>query len=150
LLQLFTGLRDEWSELEKLCTLWVSESRFWNINLVKDALNKHSVLIHYTKNSALSENWATTSIISKFDGDAELLYLFTLPSERGRGLARKHLRWLVHEVNFIPPLRVITLEVRPSNRKAIAIYRGLGFIEANLRKKYYSDGEDAIVMRLEK
>lgn len=41
-----------------------------------------------------------------------------------------------------------TLEVRPSNEAAQALYRELGFREAGLRKRYYSDGEDALIMWL--
>jgi ribosomal-protein-alanine N-acetyltransferase len=43
--------------------------------------------------------------------------------------------------------RWMTLEVRPSNRTAIALYRKFGFRDVALRKRYYSDnGEDAVVM----
>jgi len=41
----------------------------------------------------------------------------------------------------------LTLEVRPSNVQAIALYRKVGFVEKGVRKKYYSDTqEDAIIM----
>ncbi|MDD4801491.1 MAG: ribosomal protein S18-alanine N-acetyltransferase [Syntrophomonas sp.] len=41
----------------------------------------------------------------------------------------------------------ILLEVRPSNLAAIALYQGLGFFPANIRKNYYSDNqEDALIM----
>jgi ribosomal-protein-alanine N-acetyltransferase len=43
--------------------------------------------------------------------------------------------------------RWMTLEVRPSNAVALALYRKFGFRDVALRKRYYSDnGEDAIVM----
>ncbi|OFX34977.1 MAG: ribosomal-protein-alanine N-acetyltransferase [Armatimonadetes bacterium RBG_16_67_12] len=43
--------------------------------------------------------------------------------------------------------RWMTLEVRPSNGLAMAVYRKFGFREVALRKRYYSDnGEDAAVM----
>ena len=43
--------------------------------------------------------------------------------------------------------RWMTLEVRPSNTLAIALYRKFGFREVALRKRYYSDnGEDATIM----
>ncbi len=43
--------------------------------------------------------------------------------------------------------RWMTLEVRPSNAAALALYRKFGFREVALRKRYYSDnGEDAAVM----
>ena len=40
----------------------------------------------------------------------------------------------------------ITLEVRVSNDPAIALYRSFGFEEAGVRRRYYQDGEDALIM----
>lgn len=40
----------------------------------------------------------------------------------------------------------ITLEVRVSNEKAINLYHVSGFKDASIRKKYYDNGEDAILM----
>lgn len=43
--------------------------------------------------------------------------------------------------------RWLTLEVRPSNTDALALYRKFGLREVALRRRYYSDnGEDAVVM----
>jgi len=43
--------------------------------------------------------------------------------------------------------RWMTLEVRPSNAAALALYHKFGFRDVALRKRYYSDnGEDALVM----
>ena len=39
-----------------------------------------------------------------------------------------------------------TLEVRVSNEPAINLYKKLGFKQEGLRKKFYDDGEDAIIM----
>ena len=44
----------------------------------------------------------------------------------------------------------VTLEVRVSNEPAIALYRSFGFEEAGIRKRYYGDGEDALIMWLRK
>ncbi len=44
----------------------------------------------------------------------------------------------------------IWLEVRPSNKAALSLYKKMGFKKVAIRKKYYSDtNEDAIVMALE-
>ena len=43
-----------------------------------------------------------------------------------------------------------TLEVRPSNRAALALYEKFGFQEAGRRKRYYADGEDAAILWLGK
>ena len=40
----------------------------------------------------------------------------------------------------------VTLEVRVSNNPAIKLYEKYGFKEEGVRKGYYSDGEDAIIM----
>ena len=40
----------------------------------------------------------------------------------------------------------VTLEVRASNRPAIALYQRFGFTEAGRRPKYYADGEDAVCL----
>lgn len=50
-----------------------------------------------------------------------------------------------------PNIRVVHLEVRPSNQKAINLYKGLGFKEHSIKEGYYNDEdektENAIVLR---
>lgn len=46
-------------------------------------------------------------------------------------------------------IKAMTLEVRVTNESAIALYKKLGFKEAGIRKNYYSDKEDALIMWLE-
>jgi ribosomal-protein-alanine N-acetyltransferase len=45
-------------------------------------------------------------------------------------------------------VRLVLLEVRRSNAAALALYRRVGFAEVNVRKGYYTDGEDAVEMQL--
>ena len=40
----------------------------------------------------------------------------------------------------------VALEVRHSNLSAIKLYRQLGFVETGRRKRYYENGEDALLM----
>ncbi|MDE2933308.1 MAG: ribosomal protein S18-alanine N-acetyltransferase [Chloroflexota bacterium] len=42
----------------------------------------------------------------------------------------------------------VTLEVRASNGAARALYAGCGFEEVGERRRYYPDGEDAVIMTL--
>ena len=44
----------------------------------------------------------------------------------------------------------VFLEVKRSNLSAINFYKKFNFKELGFKKKYYSDGEDAIIMRLNK
>jgi len=43
----------------------------------------------------------------------------------------------------------VTLEVRAANAEAQALYRKYGFAPVSLRRRYYTDDEDAVVMWIE-
>ncbi len=43
-------------------------------------------------------------------------------------------------------LAFLTLEVRKSNISAISLYKSFGFCEVGVRKKYYDNTEDAVLM----
>jgi ribosomal-protein-alanine N-acetyltransferase len=66
-----------------------------------------------------------------------------------RGLARKLFAELVEKLGLDGVTEVV-LEVRASNRSALALYRVLGFVETGRRPRYYADPqEDAVLLRLE-
>ncbi|ABZ84289.1 ribosomal-protein-alanine acetyltransferase [Heliomicrobium modesticaldum Ice1] len=68
------------------------------------------------------------------------------PERRGEGLGEALLEYIFFETAQLGGER-ITLEVRPSNTKALALYRKRGFQEVGRRRGYYTDtGEDAIIM----
>lgn len=51
--------------------------------------------------------------------------------------------------NLSENTKFINLEVRASNECAINLYKKNNFINSGVRKKYYTNGEDAIIMRKE-
>lgn len=68
------------------------------------------------------------------------------PDWRRRGLGRRLLRALLDLARSQGCLSA-TLEVRPSNTAALALYESEGFTAAALRPRYYSDdGEDALIL----
>src|SRR5439155_771431 len=68
------------------------------------------------------------------------------PAHRRRGIARDLLSGLIAEARA-RDLRMIVLEVRPSNHQAIALYESFNFRVTGRRRGYYYDtGEDALVM----
>ncbi|MBM7866133.1 ribosomal protein S18-alanine N-acetyltransferase [Heliobacterium gestii] len=68
------------------------------------------------------------------------------PERRGEGLGEAMLHHLFFETAQLGGER-ITLEVRPSNTNALALYRKIGFQDVGCRRGYYTDtGEDAIIM----
>jgi len=79
--------------------------------------------------------------------ESSLLHLAVAQGFQGKGLARQALRhWLV-QLQRLGQQRCV-LEVRPSNAAALTVYRKLGFTEVGQRRRYYADGEDALVMAL--
>lgn len=65
---------------------------------------------------------------------------------RGQGLGERLLREMMRTAAWLGALR-ITLEVRVSNDRAQSLYRKLGFYDAGMRPRYYSDNhEDALIM----
>jgi ribosomal-protein-alanine N-acetyltransferase len=58
------------------------------------------------------------------------------------------LQTVLMELDTEPQLEALVLEVRPSNKSACKLYQRLGFAEVGIRKRYYGDGEDALVLKL--
>jgi ribosomal-protein-alanine N-acetyltransferase len=82
--------------------------------------------------------------------EMHLLNLGVRPDLQGRGLARRLLQRLADDCRRLA-LPTLWLEVRPSNERALMLYRRWGFREVGLRRGYYPAAqgrrEDAIVMR---
>ncbi len=74
----------------------------------------------------------------------------THPAVRGEGHGRRLMEDALGEARrrSHPACATVILEVRVSNEPAIEFYRNLGFREAGRRRRYYQDGEDAIVFIL--
>lgn len=78
---------------------------------------------------------------------AQLATIGVAPECRGRGYAKAMLEECIRDANE-KGCETLSLEVRVSNAPAIALYRSYGFIDAAVRKRYYENGEDAILMVL--
>ncbi len=82
------------------------------------------------------------------EGEAELRNLAVTPVWRRHGVAAALLREL-HERLRLSRISAVFLEVRVSNLPARQLYEIAGYLQANVRKSYYSNpAEDAIVLRL--
>ena len=80
--------------------------------------------------------------------ELHVLKIASRPCFEGCGLATLLLAQARREVERQQG-RGVTLEVRPSNRRACQLYRHLSYQIIGRRPRYYSDGEDALVMYLE-
>jgi ribosomal-protein-alanine N-acetyltransferase len=87
-------------------------------------------------------------ILSVAAGEAHILNLCVAPAARSHGFGER----LLDEILFrarTASVREIFLEVRPSNKNAIALYRKKGFYQVANRPRYYRSHEgreDACVL----
>jgi len=79
--------------------------------------------------------------------ELHVLKVASHPIHQGRGLATSLIEEARGEAERASG-RGLILEVRPSNRRALGLYRFLGFHVLGRRPRYYSDGEDALMMFL--
>lgn len=126
-------------EIERLCY-----AHPWTAGIMRDCLRVgYSCWVH--EQQGVIQAYA---ILSVGAGEGHLLNLCVRPEARSQGVGR---RLLQHVIVSAARLGADTLflEVRPSNRHALALYEKLDFSEVGLRKAYYpghQGREDAIVM----
>ena len=77
--------------------------------------------------------------------NAEILNLFVSEKYRGLKLGIELMEKVIEICNDME-LENLTLEVRGSNTYALSLYQQLGFKKEAIRKNYYEDGEDALLM----
>jgi [ribosomal protein S18]-alanine N-acetyltransferase len=79
--------------------------------------------------------------------EAEILTLAVEPRVRRRGVARALLTKALAEARS-RGARSVLLEVSVSNAAARALYGHAGFVEVGRRQRYYTDGADALILRV--
>jgi ribosomal-protein-alanine N-acetyltransferase len=83
-------------------------------------------------------------ICSRYADVWHLMNIAIDPPARRQGIATALLEEMIARAG---DEAAYTLEVRPSNSSAIALYERFGFRSAGTRRRYYQDtGEDALIM----
>lgn len=80
------------------------------------------------------------------DGDLQILKVGVDPAWRRHGIARVLLARVADDARNLGA-RTSSLEVRAGNAGAQALYAALGYEALGRRPRYYSDGEDALIMQ---
>lgn len=79
------------------------------------------------------------------DGQVQILKVATDSAYRRQGIAAQLIALVASDARNLGAAE-ITLEVRASNAGAQALYETLGMKSLGCRPRYYSDGEDAVIM----
>ena len=78
----------------------------------------------------------------------DLLNICIHPEHQHQGLGTQLFDYLTQQLQALS-LNTIFIEVRASNKSALLFYQKLGFNLIDSHKKYYSNGEDAKILRLQ-
>lgn len=125
---------DAWSEALVLDELGRSDRVWWAAYAAdpKMPLTADAPLVGY------AGGWVV-------DGDVQILKVGVDPAWRRHGIARALLARVADDARNLGA-RTCSLEVRAANAGAQALYGALGLTVAGKRPRYYSDGEDAVIM----
>ena len=131
------------SKIEEL-----SIKRPWSIVLIKNDLETNPNASYWVA----EDDGAVQGFIGVHNivGEINITNVAVHPDYRRRGLADALMQAMKSEFDSRKAggedIIGITLEVRQSNTAAIKLYEKYGFKAEGVRKGYYSDGEDALIM----
>ena len=137
--------------------------------LDKNSVNQ--ILELYSGN--FSDGWSKSMLESGFDGgrlkaigafiedkmvgvitfslsldDADIEGVVVHKQFRAKGIGQQLIE-SAHEAIKKQKIKAVLLEVRQSNKTAISLYQKVGYQQIAVRKNYYSDGENALVLKKE-
>lgn len=117
---------------------------FWNIeNLENDFSNPNST--YFT--AKMDNEIVGFAGFLKICDEANIMNIVAKISKRHLGIGKKLLEAIIDEANK-QNLKTITLEVNNKNIYAINLYEKFNFKRIGLRKKYYNNTDDAILMSM--
>ena len=132
-------------DLEKIkTTLECDFDDFWNYNIFNSELSnpnsKYLVAISNEEIVGFGGIWISVD-------DIHLTNIVTKKTVRNMGIATKLLNELIN-ISKKEKKSSLTLEVNEKNIHAIKLYSNYNFKKVGLRKNYYSQNENAIIMTL--
>ncbi len=114
----------------------------WSENSLRDCLELSSV---EGEAATIAGRIAAYLIVQCVYEEAHILNLAVHRPFRGLGLSRKLLQRFLARAEK-RGINLFYLEVRARNRVAQNLYFSLGFAPLKKKKKYYPDGEDALIL----
>ena len=120
----------------------VMGSDAWNEHLVADELPRPDRVWWAAYDGEQLLGYAGGWVV---DGQVQILKVGVDPAQRRRGIARELLARVAADARDLGAA-TCSLEVRAGNAGARAFYGALGFHALGTRPRYYSDGEDALIL----
>lgn len=133
------------SDLDSIKSILTSDfDDFWNYNIFKSELeNENSRYIIAKLNNTIV---GFAGFIILYD-EADITNIVVNKNYRHNGIGSAMLKELINLAISLN-ITILNLEVNSSNLFAINLYKNFSFCQCGLRKKYYNNSEDAILMKL--
>lgn len=115
----------------------------WSRNAFEDSLK-----LEYTNYLVVTQNEEVVGYCAYYQAfeEANIVNVAVKETARRQGVARAMLKRLMAEGRK-NGITIFVLEVRHSNLPAIRLYESLGFVEAGIRRRFYTEPvEDARIM----
>lgn len=133
------------SDLELISTSLETEfDDFWNYNILKNALQNPNNIILVAKDIQNIVGFAVINIVLD---EATIENIVTKKDMRNKHIASNMIEEII-KICKEKRLSSLTLEVNSLNTPAINLYQKFNFKNTGLRKKYYNNTDDAIIMSL--
>ena len=117
----------------------------WNKNMLLSAFSGGRFYALGVKDDAVLVGVIT---FSKGYDDADIEGVVVKTSHRGKGIAKKLIESAEQLLASLKNKKIL-LEVREGNLPARSLYKSAGFNDIAVRKNYYADGENAVIMAKE-
>ena len=131
---------EELEKLERICF-----SRPWSRKMLAEELENQCAAFLVAEDSVSGRVLGYAGLMVVAD-EGYITNVAVFPEYRRQGIAAQ-IRQVFVQFAEANRLAFLTLEVRPSNAAAIALYQGFGFEEVGRRKNYYDlPKEDALIL----
>lgn len=131
------------ADIEKIFNLSVLNFD-WTKEGIEGAFKSKNIIFKAEENEDFVGFLIASNLVDSFN----ILLIAVKDEQRGKGVASK----LIEELEKFAKenaIEKIWLEVRESNFKAIGLYQKNNFKKIYERKRYYSDGENALIFEKE-
>lgn len=132
------------NDLKKIhSTLEEDFDDFWNYNLFEQELKNSNSYFFVLKNNTEILGFAGFMIILD---EADITNIVVKKDLRNKKLGSMLLNNLIEKIKTFDKIETITLEVNENNSFAIKMYEKFGFQHLGIRKNYYKDHTNALIM----
>lgn len=130
-------------EIFRLNSIW--NKTYWSLdNIYEELLRKNNLNFKISFTNINIVGYIFCSLITD---ELNILNICIHPDFRNKGLGYILLKFVINSGSLLGASSAF-LEVRSSNKSALHLYEKCCFRKIFLRKKYYFDGEDAVLMSL--